>query len=258
MRQHITVERAQEVLRGHIATEGEVSLYLLVDPRDNTVHYAGQRETDMLEDRLDKHITQRGKNPAKEAWIDELLGLDLRPSMVVVGACSSDEREEQERRLVDRIRQFGHLHNVSSSGSWGDDTRTTRQLAFEVTKDISIANSVARGYVMPDLYEGTLLQVQLDDRAVHFHFQLDGHDIKRTTILLHHPNPTYHARNWQRIRDNVSAILKLDVPIEELMSALTRLASLGQINKRCRFRGHCTTTFARGDKRPVCDIIERI
>ncbi len=59
-----------------------ISIYALVDPRDDTVHYIGLSKNPAK--RYAQHLTPRQRNQAKREWIQELLASQLLPKLLIL------------------------------------------------------------------------------------------------------------------------------------------------------------------------------
>lgn len=90
----------------------EACVYVLVDPRDDTVRYVGK--TIQPKTRLNGHFW--GAAGAIARWIEELRILELRPQMRIIAMCrtSGDALVEESCR----IRDIGtaHLYNADWTG----------------------------------------------------------------------------------------------------------------------------------------------
>jgi len=74
-----------------------IYIYALVDPRNEDVRYIGK--TGNLEKRLRAHLRAdpSEKSPLKNAWINQLKSLGLKPKQQILEQCSVDNWQERER-----------------------------------------------------------------------------------------------------------------------------------------------------------------
>lgn len=64
------------------------SVYALVDPRDETVHYIGVSKNPAR--RFVEHLHPRQRNKAKQEWIQELLASQILPKLAILEDVSAD------------------------------------------------------------------------------------------------------------------------------------------------------------------------
>ncbi|SRR6266567_1424654 len=79
-------------------TRSDITIYILIDPRDELVRYVGGAGDP--EDRLDQHLSQRDKNKGKRLWIDGLAQDGLEPRMEVIETVSADIAANREQRWI--------------------------------------------------------------------------------------------------------------------------------------------------------------
>lgn len=91
--------------------KGRLYLYVLVDPRDGWVRYAGV--TASPQKRLESHVSQ-STNPGIIAWCRELH--PLRPILQVVGRTTLDGWQKAERRWISHLRKWGPSLNRDYGG----------------------------------------------------------------------------------------------------------------------------------------------
>lgn len=96
-----------------------VKIYCLKDPRNNKVKYVGKTKTELF-DRLKVHIHQSKKciKPThKEAWIKQLLFLDLRPIIELLEEVLEINWKEAEIEWIKKGKELGwKLTNLSIGG----------------------------------------------------------------------------------------------------------------------------------------------
>lgn len=77
-------------------TEATISIYALIDPRDHLVRYIGQSTDPAI--RLKSHLSLAQGSQQKRAWLRDLKGLKLKPTVhileTVKGYLAADEREQ--------------------------------------------------------------------------------------------------------------------------------------------------------------------
>lgn len=103
---------------------GPWSVYVLRDPRDNTVRYVGAT-TSHPEKRLRQHLTQRSSagSPAKIAWIDELSSAGLLCILEVVESVTNEAHSrsaalERESAWIEKMLAAGaNLLNARNCGA---------------------------------------------------------------------------------------------------------------------------------------------
>ena len=91
---------------------GEVAIYALVDPRDETVRYVGKSVDPTL--RLAYHVEDR--RGRKGAWIAELKDDGLVPRMEILDRANWSEWEIAEQRWIQFYAGRGSLYNVEVGG----------------------------------------------------------------------------------------------------------------------------------------------
>lgn len=82
-------------------------LYLLIDPRDDSVKYVGS--TGRVEGRYQDHVC--GNHATTQAWVSEVQLTGREIVMKVVGCASQQDRLEKEQAL---INQYTNLLNVTN------------------------------------------------------------------------------------------------------------------------------------------------
>jgi hypothetical protein len=92
---------------------GPISIYALVDPRDNTVRYVGK--TSSPRDRLAQHIEWESKG-RKGKWVAELKAAGAVPRMEILERVPVGEWEEAERKWIAFYSARGSVLNVEIGG----------------------------------------------------------------------------------------------------------------------------------------------
>lgn len=87
---------------------GEIAIYALTDPRDNTVRYVGKSNDPAR--RLSEHVA------SSMPWIAELRNLGLAPSMRIVDRASLEEWERAEQYWIAFYSRHGRLLNTEVGG----------------------------------------------------------------------------------------------------------------------------------------------
>lgn len=93
---------------------GPIKIYVLADPRDQSVRYVGK--TTNAARRLRSHCTRPTRNERMGEWISKLALRGLTPTMVVVGNCLDDQWETAERAWIAFLRVRGRILNVADGG----------------------------------------------------------------------------------------------------------------------------------------------
>ncbi len=95
--------------------EKRIRIYVLCDPRDNTVRYVGV--TSNPERRLHEHYHDGSPhNPRMRHWIATLRNVGARPTMHLVASCFSGNWQKAERRWISFFRRFAGLYNIHKGG----------------------------------------------------------------------------------------------------------------------------------------------
>jgi predicted GIY-YIG superfamily endonuclease len=93
------------------AAEPMVSIYVLIDPRDDRVKYVGQ--TRDPKSRMWNHISNRARLP----FVQELYTEGLRPRLTVVQQCALEIADEREAWWIQHYRTLGEpLVNRTNGG----------------------------------------------------------------------------------------------------------------------------------------------
>lgn len=89
--------------------EKEVSIYKLLDPRDNSIKYIGKSCN--ISGRLACHISEArkpGKKNKRASWIKSLLVLDLKPILEVIEVCENNTvASEREKYYISFYKDSG-------------------------------------------------------------------------------------------------------------------------------------------------------
>ncbi len=100
-------------------------IYVLKDPRDNSVRYVGWTKNPKL--RLTKHIWCKDKNH-KQHWINSLIAAGVRPTLEVIESGAGVGYGEAERRWIAFYRQHGaRLTNGTDGGEGSLGLRHTEE-----------------------------------------------------------------------------------------------------------------------------------
>lgn len=94
-----------------------ISIYILIDPRNNQVRYVGQSNNPKL--RLNKHIQYSKciKRPNRNtSWIKSLLNENLKPIMEVIDTVPFNEWEFWERHYISLYKTWGFKLNNHTNG----------------------------------------------------------------------------------------------------------------------------------------------
>jgi hypothetical protein len=139
-------------------------VYTLVDPRNNEVRYVGI--TINAEARLKQHIGEIGGNEKKVAWIKELKGQNLEPTMLVVDTADSVEqgRDRENYWIAYYLNKGIQLLNIAVSSAYYSrpklEPEPKREIhsvlervweeyysASEVCEKLDITNDTLQGWV---------------------------------------------------------------------------------------------------------------
>lgn len=94
---------------------GHRIIYVLLDPRDDTVRYIGVTKLDILK-RLDSHIEHPSNRFAAE-WFESLSSIGMRPNIEPIEIVSDALWEKRERYWIASARQLrATLLNISPGG----------------------------------------------------------------------------------------------------------------------------------------------
>lgn len=102
-----------------------VTLYGLVDPRNDQVRYIGKSVDPPR--RLNQHLREARKSESqdyKSRWIRTLLAINLLPVLTVLEVVTSDEWQARERELIAEYRRRFDLTNITAGGEGVDVPRT--------------------------------------------------------------------------------------------------------------------------------------
>lgn len=102
----------------------KISIYGLVDPRNNTIRYIGQAID--YNRRFSQHLSDSADTP-KVKWISELKDSGLKPSIIILGECDESESHYLENWWILLGRRQGWmLTNGTNPGAWRvkDDFKT--------------------------------------------------------------------------------------------------------------------------------------
>lgn len=97
-------------------------IYGLVDPRDGKVRYVG-RTIHALTVRLQGHVSQWRKDTHRDNWIECLLGLGLRPTIVCLAVVDGDGFEA-EKWWIGKLKRMGLDLVNTHAGGGGSIPRT--------------------------------------------------------------------------------------------------------------------------------------
>ena len=96
--------------------ENLVSIYALIDPRDNSVRYVG-KTTMTLAGRLSAHVSDCHKrNNHRSNWIKLLLRLGVRPVIELIEEVPADVWEDRERYWIAHFIESGSALTNSTTG----------------------------------------------------------------------------------------------------------------------------------------------
>ena len=98
-----------------VCDRGPVTIYALVDPRDNTVRYVGKTSDPSA--RLAQHIENTAGKGHKNVWVRDLKASGLRPTMEILERVPVAEWEAAERRWIAFYSTRGSVLNVEIGGA---------------------------------------------------------------------------------------------------------------------------------------------
>lgn len=95
----------------------KVAIYVLVDPRDDTVRYVGQTRDPHR--RAEQHRKNENRKSNKElwAWKAELKAQGLAPKLEVVDWVKTLRWEEAETYWIHHVASFGRTYNIAIGGT---------------------------------------------------------------------------------------------------------------------------------------------
>lgn len=141
-------------------TDDNIYIYGLIDPRNNNIFYIGFAEN--LKRRLAEHLNIKGKKREKNTYkknvINKILGLGLKPEMVVLDSCEKKYNEQQGRfehelleiEYIKKYREQGiKLTNLTNGGDGGcTGLRPTFQYSEDgnFLREYKSVNAVAENY----------------------------------------------------------------------------------------------------------------
>lgn len=95
---------------------GEVDIYALVDPRDNSVRYVGKANNAAA--RLKTHLRDANlRHTPVYCWIRKLRAEGVAPDIKVLESVHCDEWAQAEVRWIAEMRQSCDLLNVANGGN---------------------------------------------------------------------------------------------------------------------------------------------
>lgn len=99
-----------------------VTIYCLIDPRTNEIRYVG-KTCSSLKERLRQHLGQSCGNGHKQAWLQQLKNLKLKPIIetleIVIGSDDKDWQELERFWILYLKFIGGRLVNLDSGGIGG-------------------------------------------------------------------------------------------------------------------------------------------
>lgn len=106
MVEKLTAKKRRHI--AHLQSDKPISIYALVDPRDNTMRYVGYTATPSI--RLTAHLIEarHAKRPNRRmAWINQLVAMGLKPEMRILESVSIEDATGRERYWMDTLRESG-------------------------------------------------------------------------------------------------------------------------------------------------------
>lgn len=99
----------------------KVTIYSLIDPRDNMVKYIGKTVQSDPSKRYDGHIYQwkrdKGRHTKVNSWVKCLYNLGLKPLFNVVDTCNESNWKAYERGYIALLKACGaNLKNLTNGG----------------------------------------------------------------------------------------------------------------------------------------------
>lgn len=92
---------------------GPVAIYVLIDPRDNTVRYVGKTLNPRA--RLKQHTFGRG-NAERDSWVSELRSAGFAPRMEILEKVPISGWEAAERKWIEFYAIRGSVLNIEVGG----------------------------------------------------------------------------------------------------------------------------------------------
>jgi hypothetical protein len=100
------------VSKGPLFERGDLSIYALLDPEDNTVRYVGI--TISPSSRLKHHRNNQSKNRELRHWLSTLPD---GPKLMVLATVSREVWARAERSWIAYVRSQGAIYNIHDGGS---------------------------------------------------------------------------------------------------------------------------------------------
>jgi len=110
-------------------------IYCLIDPRYNTIRYAGGTAQE-LEKRFKQHFTSAvsPKYPVNR-WVKELRSFGLKPIIEILCVCETEDYEYDERIFIIACRAIGcDLLNVLDGGQLGNRSKKSSLTRQKISK----------------------------------------------------------------------------------------------------------------------------
>lgn len=145
-----------------------VMLYVLRDPRDDAIRYAGVTRS-ALARRLSDHIAAVRKEPTggcwRVQWIRSLLHQDLRPVIEWAGETDEDGWPDAERRLIAALLHRGHRLTNSQPGGAGLPATLTADAATRRAATMRARRTLPDGTLRPFFSPETLAAMSERERG---------------------------------------------------------------------------------------------
>lgn len=114
-------------------------IYTLSDPDTNEVRYVGK--TINTKRRYKQHLYDKRQTSHKHSWITSLKKIGLKPIMIIIEECSSDNWEERE---IYWISKYNNLTNNKLGGNGGDYKRTISQESIEKIRQANLGKILTK------------------------------------------------------------------------------------------------------------------
>jgi hypothetical protein len=136
---------------------GPVSIYILTDPRDNSVRYVGQSAdpaSRLLGHISDNHMITKSR---KHSWVLNLRAIGMTPRMFVVDNVETAESNAAERRWIEHFRAKGaDLLNKPTYAKFNRSPRLARRVPVD-TPNADVTNTSLRAAAEVSRVLGVLL-----------------------------------------------------------------------------------------------------
>jgi len=172
---------------------GPLSLYALVDPRDETARYIGITKK-RLGARLRQHLS-RPTNARVIDWLVDLKRAGLKPEIRLIVKVTRESWQSEEMRWIAWAKRYGRLLNVDPGGKFRDRKGRVREGAQQAAEEVQrqVNRLGAFGGPVASHREDPLKAVKPGPGQVTDHRSIDPIRRRRATSTSDHRNPPIPA-----------------------------------------------------------------